>query len=283
MPELPEVETVVRMLRARLVGRRVLALRVLHPDVFSCSPRLRVDELTGARFTALNRRGKLLLFEFERELVLSAHLRMTGHFWIARRAAARPAHTHFELELDRAQALRFCDPRRFGRLRLLRRHELGSESFLRRLGPEPSELSGAGLAQALARRRGALKAALLDQTLVAGLGNIYADEILFRCGLHPELICARLRPAEVERLRSAIAEVIAAAVACGGSTIRDYRNPEQGFGGFQIRHAVFDREGEPCPSCGTEVRKIRVGGRGTHFCPRCQPRGRRAVRRAATN
>ena len=282
MPELPEVETVVRMLRARLVGRRVRALRVLHPDVFSCSPGLGGEELQGARFVALRRRGKLLLFEFDRDLVLSAHLRMTGHFWIARQSAPRPAHTHFELELDRRQALRFCDPRRFGRLRLMRGEALAQDSFLSRLGPEPSELRTEQLTAALMRRRGALKPALLDQTLVAGLGNIYADEILFRSGLHPELICARLRCVEIDRLQLAIAQVIETAVACGGSTIRDYRNPEQGFGAFQQHHAVFDRQGEPCPVCGATVRKIRVGGRGTHFCPRCQPRGRRAVRRSVT-
>lgn len=278
MPELPEVETVVRDLRPGLVGRRVGALVCHFPGVLVVGEGLDPGAADGKRVEAVHRRGKLVLVDLEDDLGLSVHLRMTGHLSLEDPAAPYRPHTHVTASLDGGRELRFVDPRRFGRVELRTRQDLRDTPFLRALGPEPFTVDAPGLAARLAGRRGPLKGVLLDQRVVAGLGNIYVDEILHRAGLHPRHEADRLLAREVEAIVDAMHEVLSSAIESGGSTIRDYRSPSGLAGDFTARHRVFGREGGACPDCATTIRKIRLAGRGTHFCPACQPRRRRRPR-----
>ena len=277
MPELPEVENVVRDLRPGLVGRRLVDLVCHFPGVLVCGEG--AGDPSGRRIESIGRRGKLVLIDLEGDLGLSVHLRMTGHLSLEASQTPHRPHTHVTGRLDDGRELRFVDPRRFGRVELRTRDDRAATPFLSTLGPEPFDLDPTGLALRLAGRRGPLKPVLLDQRLVAGLGNIYVDEILHRAGLHPRHEADRLSTREIETLCGAMHEVLTVAIESGGSTIRDYRSPLGRAGSFTARHRVFGRNGLPCPACATPVRKIRLGGRGTHFCPSCQPRRRRRPRR----
>jgi formamidopyrimidine-DNA glycosylase len=281
MPELPEVEVVVRQIRPALLGREIVELCVEHDDVFECFDGLEAGDLAGRKFVAIERRGKLMILRLSGAQALTVHLRMTGHLWLADPADEWQKHTHCIFRLGGGEELRFRDPRRFGRIQYLTHDGLASLPFLQGLGPEPHELGLETLRAGLAGRRGTIKGALLDQHLVAGLGNIYVDEILFRSRLHPELIAGRLKGDETLLLLQEIQSVIEEAVARGGSTISDFSSFIGEPGRFQDAHRVFDRTGEGCFDCGGEIRKIKVVGRGTHVCPTCQPRRRRSVRRTA--
>ncbi len=231
---------------------------------------------------AVRRRAKLILVELDAGLVLVVHLGMTGHLSVVRATTPLAPHTHVVLELDCGEELRFVDPRRFGRVRLETRGSLGRSPFFTRLGLEPLELSAPEFADRLGSSRAALKAALLDQTKVVGVGNIYADEILFASGLHPCQPANTVLDREWEPLLATTQRILRSAIEHGGSTIRDYRSSDGEAGTFQDAHQVYGREGEPCPACGEPIRKIRVAGRGSHFCPRCQPLRRRRPRRRIT-
>ena len=202
------------------------------------------------------------------------HLRMTGHLYVKDAAEAPDAHTHVIFDLDDGRRLHYQDPRKFGRMWLTAQPEL----VLRKLGPEPlsEAFSGEELAGKLAGRKAAIKALLLDQALAAGVGNIYADEALFRAGLHPLRSGGSLTPGEIERLRQAVAAVLTAGIAAagsslGGSSLQNYSRPGGQTGNFQEEHRVFRRTGQPCLTCGAPIERIVVGQRSTHFCPNCQP------------
>ena len=278
MPELPEVETVARGLRQRLVGRRLLTLEGHFPGVLRVGPGIDVGS-GGWRVESIGRRGKLLLVQLSGELCLSVHLRMTGHLSVERPETPRAAHTHVTARLDDGGELRFADPRRFGHVELSSREDLARTPFLANLGPEPFDLDARALGARLAAHTGCLKSVLLDQRVVAGIGNIYADEILFAAELSPRQEANRLLVPEIAALCAAMHRVLRSAIDQGGSTIRDYRMLDGRAGEFQSRHAVFGREGAACPRCGDVVRKVKLAGRGTHFCPRCQPKRRRQPRR----
>lgn len=268
MPELPEVDTVRAQLAPRLTGRRLARVAIHDPRLTRPHDRLHVAaELEGTRVTAVERRGKYLLLRLDPGLALLVHLRMTGSFGFA-----QTTHERAVLELDDGTRVVYRDVRRFGTWLLLEDDEL--EPYLAaKNGPEPlgGRFTSRWLAAQLARRRAPLKAVLLDQRVVAGLGNIYADEALWRAHLSP------LRPAneascdEVARLHRAIRAALRAGIARQGSTLRDYRTPEGDSGSMQREFRVYGREGEPCDRCGTPIAKTRVGGRGTWYCPRCQP------------
>ncbi|WP_243094418.1 DNA-formamidopyrimidine glycosylase [Thermus thalpophilus] len=263
MPELPEVETTRGRLLPLVLGRRVLAVRHQDPGRYR-----RVEEAVGRRVEGIGRRGKFLLFALSGGLEMVVHLGMTGGF----RLEPTP-HTRLTWELEGLR-LHFHDPRRFGRILVVREGDYREIPLLNRLGPEPlsEAFTLTGFLQGLAQSPKPLKALLLDQTLAAGVGNIYADEALFRARLSPFRRASSLSAAEGERLYRALREVLAEAVALGGSTLSDqsYRQPDGLPGGFQERHAVYGREGLPCPACGGPIRRGMVGGRSTHFCPRCQ-------------
>jgi formamidopyrimidine-DNA glycosylase len=272
MPELPEVETVVAQLRPHLVGRRILAADVLWPRTLAAPDRASFTEhLRGRQITGLSRRGKYLLFELDSDDALIIHLRMTGRLEIVSDDSPLRSgpHTRAWFDLSGSECLVFIDARKFGRIWLAR--DLGE--VLGALGPEPLDwaFDTARLAGRVRRRRVAVKALLLDQTVVAGIGNIYADEALFLAGIHPLRPGVSLNDDEIERLHDAIRQVLTEAIGQQGTTLRDYRPPYGLEGAYQNQLRVYQQTGRPCPRCGAPIQRIRVTQRSSHFCPRCQP------------
>jgi formamidopyrimidine-DNA glycosylase len=268
MPELPEVETVVRKFRPGLVGRRFAGFESSWPRNTSPSVRTVREAIVGRRVAALARRAKWIVFELEPRGYLLVHLRMSGRLeWAADHGL--PAHTRAVWGLDDGRRLAFADARKFGRIVYSDALEEATAS----LGVEPlaREFTVARLGELLKGRSRRLKPLLLDQAVIAGLGNIYADEALFRAGLHPLVRCDRLRPPQVERLHAAIRAVLREAIRRNGTQI-DWVYPE---GRMQSYLRVYGRTGEPCVACRTPITALRVGQRGTHICPRCQRRPRR--------
>lgn len=273
MPELPEVETVVRSIRPRLEGRTIRSARVhWRRTVGNRDFEARV---TGTRIVRVWRRAKYFVLDLERGGVsagaIVGHLRMTGRVHVEPRAFDPGPHKKVELALDDRRVLHFVDVRKFGRFR----HEPHPARVLAGLGPEPlsDAFTADWLHAALRSRRRQLKPLLLDQTFVAGLGNIYVDEALHRSGLHPLARSERIAAAAAARLCDAIRAVLAGAIENEGSSFDTfYRTPEGNPGRFQSEFQVYGRTDEPCRTCGTPIRRIVVGQRGTHFCPRCQRR-----------
>ena len=267
MPELPEVETIRAHLAPRLQGRTLAHVEIFDPRLTRPFDLHEIaEELEGDRVVAVERRGKYLLLRLASGLGLLVHLRMTGGFhW------APMSHERAVIELDDGSRLVYRDVRRFGTWLVLEDAEL--EPYLAtKNGPEPlgPRFTSAWLGVQLARRRAPLKAVLLDQRVVAGLGNIYADEALWRARLSPVLPANELDPAEVRRLVRAIRAALAMGIDRQGSTLSDYATPEGASGTMQDEFRVYGREGEPCPRCRTPIAKTRVGGRGTWYCPNCQ-------------
>lgn len=274
MPELPEVETVVRDLRPLLVGRRLASLRRASSHSLR-SPWL--DEwaahVTGRLVEEASRRGKWILLRLEGGAFLVVHLGMTGQFTVVPASEPVSPHTHFIFPLDAGEAeLRYRDVRRFGSLTWLRDAAALQSHFAEAgLGPEPFGLDAALWRSRLSNTSRIIKAVLLDQTVVAGVGNIYADEALFRAKIHPSRRADRLSPPEASRLRKAIAEVLTKAINSRGSTIRDYVGGSGLMGGYQDEFQAYGRTGEPCRRCKAPIECARLAGRSSHFCPRCQP------------
>ncbi len=273
MPELPEVETVLRALEDGLQGRTVRTVRCTWPRlIVTPSPERFAALLAGRRFDLFRRRGKYLLLGLDDGHTLIVHLRMTGALRIHTReeAAARPPdrHTHVVFHLDRGDELRFRDPRKFGRMWLV----ADPESVVGHLGPEPLDprLPAEELARRLAGRRATIKALLLDQRILAGIGNIYADEALHRAGIDPRRPAGSLSVGQVAALLQAIRTVLAEAIQARGSSLRDYTPPDGPAGTYQEQHRVFRRDGQPCPVCGTPIRRTVLVQRSTYFCPTCQ-------------
>jgi formamidopyrimidine-DNA glycosylase len=277
MPELPEVETVRRGLERSVVGRVVELVTVTGKrTIRRQSPTEFADALTGRRLTEAGRHGKYLLVALDDGATLVAHLRMSGQLLhVASAAEPLVAHTHVRLGLEDGSELRFVDPRTFGELFVAHEHDSsGRPVELAGLGVDPllDGLGPARLGHLLAARRTSLKAFLLDQHAVAGIGNLYADEILFRARLRPDRQTSSLQPAEVRRLAGAIRTVLSQAVELRGSSLRDarYRDLEGSLGEFQSRHAVYGRAGEPCLRCGSPIERAKLAGRSAHFCAVCQ-------------
>lgn len=274
MPELPEVETLVRGLRRSVVGRRILEVRLGKTDFIDDAAALERGA-PGCRIAAIDRVGKFFLLRLEpaagngrAPVALLVHLGMTGHLSPHRPEEPVPKHTHVVLPLDDGRELRYTDPRRFGRMALLSGAALQAE--IARHGREPLEVTLAEFRARLAARRARIKALLLDQRFLHGIGNIYADESLWHARIHPMRLGATLNLQQARELRRAIRKVLAAAIRAGGSSISDYRDADGQPGFFQIRHRAYDREGKPCHRCGARIRRILVSGRSSHFCPRCQ-------------
>lgn len=287
MPELPEVETVARTLAPHVTGWRITGAEVLRASgVHPLS--LPLETLAGLRIAGVRRRGKLLLLELAsdarslpegappsvtRPSLLAVHLRMTGRLLPRPAGSAPGVHTRWILDLQAPdgaeQRLFFDDTRAFGTVLAATPPLLARWRFWRELGPEPLELDEAGFDRRLRGRR-AIKAALLDQRVVAGIGNIYADEALHRAGIDPRRPVAELQPAQRRALLTALRAVLELSIAQCGSSIRDYRDADGNAGAFQNSFAVYGRGGQPCRSCGRPLARCRVAGRATVFCPVCQ-------------
>jgi formamidopyrimidine-DNA glycosylase len=293
VPELPEVETIRRQLEPELRGRRVEELEVLDPRwTRPVAPRKLERRVGGRKIVALRRRGKYLLLDLEQGVTLVMHLRMTGNLLLVDEGdlVAPPASSDLlpvgdpylraRFVLDDGRELRFSDARRFGEAFLLPTERV-EERFSGRLGIEPlsKEFTAGAIERIAAGRRAPLKSFLLDQTGIAGLGNIYADEALFRAELHPLSPAGSMRRAHAEALREGVIETLLAGIGGGGASIDDYLDSRGRRGSMQDEFLVHTREGRPCPRCGTAIRRILVAGRSTYFCPNCQVRLRRRPRR----
>lgn len=277
MPELPEVETVRRQLAPRLEGRMLVVYRVGDPRwTAPLEPNEVLGPLVGRRVERLERRGKYLIAEFEDELFLLLHLRMTGNLLYDAEPSA--PYTRAIMGFDDEHTVSFVDPRRFGTAQLLAGAPQLDAYLDARLGVEPfSEgFTGEHLHRLARRSRAPVKAFLLDQRRIAGVGNIYADEALFRARIHPLREAGRLTRAQWATLRDTVREALQEGIDANGATIDDFRDLDGARGSFQDRFLVHRRAGEPCPVCGGTVRKLLAAGRGTYVCERCQPRPRGA-------
>ncbi|QUD86293.1 bifunctional DNA-formamidopyrimidine glycosylase/DNA-(apurinic or apyrimidinic site) lyase [Phenylobacterium montanum] len=286
MPELPEVETVRRGLQPVLEGARLSRVEQRRPDLRFPLPEGFVQRLTGARIEALERRAKYLLARLDRDETLVMHLGMTGRFEIeggpcrarpgefALAAPADPKHAHVVFHTEAGPVVTFFDPRRFGYMDLIETGKLGDHAWFAGLGPEPlgPGFGAAHLASELAGRRQAIKTLLLDQRIVAGLGNIYVCEALWRARISPLKPGGEIRPAALKTLVQAVREVLEEAIEAGGSTLRDYASADGALGYFQHSFAAYGREGEPCrtPRCRGAIERAVQGGRSTFFCATCQ-------------
>jgi formamidopyrimidine-DNA glycosylase len=274
MPELPEVETVRRGLALKISGRRIVRAELRRADLRRPFPPALAARLDGARIGALNRRGKYILIELDADGLLLLHLGMSGRITAGSESLPAGAHDHMLLTLDDGTIIRYNDARRFGTIDYLRRDEAARHPLLAGLGPEPlaDDFDGAYLAAKLAGKMTPIKSALLDQRIVAGLGNIYACEALYRARLSPRRLAASVAGGGAVRLVAAIRAVLGEAIAAGGSSLRDYVQADGELGYFQHHWAVYGREGEPCPgcSCAEGVRRIVQSGRSTFYCAKRQ-------------
>jgi formamidopyrimidine-DNA glycosylase len=277
MPELPEVQTVVSTLRPRVSGMKIGRVRLNRTDIVSPAGTDLARRLEGRAITGVERRAKRIVFTVDGCDQFYVHLGMTGQLTVEAVGAPVKTHTHLVLELKgsgvgvqgsgKKKELRFRDPRRFGGV-----FWLGCESADRGLGPEPLTLKPARLAKQLAGTRRAIKAALLDQAVIAGIGNIYADEALYLARIHPLTPANELSEEEVGRLNRAIKLTLRRAIKARGSTLRDFVDADNAPGGYRAKHQVYDREGERCRKCKRIIERIVLTGRSTCFCPRCQAR-----------
>jgi len=270
MPELPEVETTVRGLEPVLKGRRIESIALRRPDLRRPFPPDLRQRLTGARVTGLGRRAKYGLIETDRGDTMVFHLGMSGSWRVD--PSEIGIHDHVVIETDEGRRLSLNDPRRFGSVDIVRTDERESLPPFATMGPEPlgEGFGGAYLAAALDGRKAPIKAILLDQRIVAGLGNIYVCDALNLAGIAPGREAGRISRPRLDRLAAAVESVLGAAIEAGGSTLRDYLQPNGELGYFSSKWRVYGREGKPCPDCGAPIRRRTDSGRSTFFCPKCQ-------------
>ncbi len=276
MPELPEVETVRRGLAAALEGRRLQRVAIHRADLRKPFPRDFVQRLTGRRILNVYRRAKYLLLDLDTGETLIMHMGMSGRFTVyghnSGMAAGAGKHDHVVFDTEDDTRVVFTDHRRFGLMTVTPTAEVKNHPLFFGMGPEPLDrtFTPAVLSAALKGKRTPIKAALLDQRVVAGLGNIYVCEALFRAAISPRRLASSVAGARAERLVPAIKSVLKDALAAGGSSLRDYAHADGELGYFQHHFAVYDREAKPCPRCGTPVRRIVQSARSSFFCPKCQ-------------
>lgn len=282
MPELPEVETVAVGLRERALGCRIVSVEIRHPGIILGSVEEFVTAIEGRLLSKVSRTGKAIFIELTSDNGLTPHfvllrLGMTGQVTVGPRDALVESHTHALFVLDDGrEELRFRDPRRFGKLRLLSSEQL--EKVMAKLGPDAQRVTEPQFLAAMKGRTGAIKSWLMNQNVVAGLGNIYADEALFEARIHPLAQPGRISPAKAHDLYKAVRKVLNHAVSLRGTTFSDYTDIEGRPGGFLSKLKVYQHTGDACRRCKHAIRRIVVGGRSSHFCPQCQPRPRRAAK-----
>lgn len=284
MPELPEVETVARGLQKSIAGRRILGVTLGKTD-FIDSPQEIERELPGARIQAVERYGKFLLLRLTapvskvnpEESALLVHLGMTGMLLPVAAGAIRAKHTHVVLQLDDGRELRYVDPRRFGRIAYLAGERFRRE--LSRFGSDPLDSGASGFIAQISGRKARIKALLLDQRVLRGVGNIYADESLWRAKIHPARIAANLGKAQMRMLFASLQKILRQAITLRGSSISDFLDADGQPGEYQLHHQVYGREGKDCFRCKSQIRRGVVGGRSSFYCPNCQkvPRGWKAL------
>jgi formamidopyrimidine-DNA glycosylase len=274
MPELPEVETVANGVHARIHGQTIRSVWTSNkPQTFKSPPDEITEALTGSRIDRVHRVGKTIVLDLSRKDLsrkknpaqFLVHLGMTGRLLVSTPDTPIPPHTHAILTLSSGKELRFVDPRRFGRLSVV-----APDTKYEGPGAEPLTIPLEDFIALFRNRKTPIKAALLNQSLLHGVGNIYADEALFHAGIRPSRQAGRLTRAEFTRLRAALIKVLTEAIQLGGSSVSDYVDADGVAGFFQLRHHVYSRTGQPCRICSTPIKRIVIGGRSTHYCPTCQ-------------
>lgn len=273
MPELPEVETVRKTLQPKLAGLTITGVETILPKVIRTpEPDQFRGKITGRKIVRINRRGKYLLINLSGNFTLVVHLRMTGRLVYCENDQPLSKYTHLIFNLSDNHQLRFSDMRQFGRLWLVPTESLGTLAGFKTLGIEPLDdlFTREFLKKELRSRHSKIKPLLLDQTFIAGLGNIYTDEVLHRAKINPERLATTLTSREIARLYHAIKDVLQEGIENRGTTIRDFIDGDGRAGGYQEQLRVYSREGEPCPYCGQKIVRKKVGGRSSYFCPSCQ-------------
>ncbi|WP_125606540.1 DNA-formamidopyrimidine glycosylase [Lapidilactobacillus bayanensis] len=273
MPELPEVETVRRSLLGIIQNKTIKDVHVYYGKIIVGDPEVFVSMLRGRKIETIDRRGKYLLFRFDHNLTMISHLRMEGKYFVRQTAEPENKHVHVVFELTDGSALQYQDVRKFGRMQLVKTGTENQVSGIKSLGPEPfsPEFQVDSFYTALQHHHKAIKEVLLDQHAVTGLGNIYVDEVLWLSKINPLLPASDVTREQAAVLHDNTIHELQMAVEHGGTTIRSYVDANGNSGQFQFELHVYGRTGQPCERCGTAIEKIKLGGRGTHFCPHCQP------------
>lgn len=273
MPELPEVETVRRGLTKLVEGSTIKSVDVLYPKMVNLPPKDFENALKGKKIDRIDRRGKYLLIRLSDHLTIVSHLRMEGKYDVEPDGAPLDKHTHVVFHLTDGRELRYNDTRKFGRMNLVDTGTEMSVAGLKTIGPEPTEqaLTLDYMTAIFKKSRKVIKPFLLDQSNIAGLGNIYADEVLWLSKINPKQPVNSLKPAQIKRLRKNIITEIQMAIDGHGTTVHSYSTAYGEAGNFQNHLNVYGKQGEPCPRCGTKIVKIKLAQRGTHYCPKCQP------------
>lgn len=270
MPELPEVETIARGLEFLVLNKIITGTSVFYPKIINGDPDLFLKNIVHQRINRVWRRAKLLIFDLSDSSHLVFHLKMTGKVWTPHKDICPDKHTHIVFHLDDGGNIFFQDQRKFGYCALFNSDELKSWKFFAELGPEPLQLPQDEFVRIFSSKKGRIKALLLDQKIISGIGNIYADESLFMSGIHPETPGNRLSIEELQSLHHSLRKVLTQAIDAGGSSFRDYRNALGFSGMFQDNFLVYGKKGQSCPICGMIIQTCKVGGRTSSICPACQ-------------
>ena len=271
MPELPEVETIARGLKKTLVGKKIEDVKVIFPGIVKEDSKDFTRHVVKTKVLSVRRRAKFILIDLSNRKTILLHLGMTGSCLFLRPSSPLNKHDHLTVMLCRSQKeLRYRDQRKFGRIKSFSTCKEESISDLRKLGPEPLEISSPDFVNLFRKRKGRIKPALLNQQIIAGLGNIYADESLFEARIHPLQRADKISRAKLRRLNQAIQKILKRAIRAGGSSIENYCNINGEIGSFQLQHKVYGREGLLCKRCRAKIRRISISQRSSYFCPRCQ-------------
>ncbi|WP_129045179.1 DNA-formamidopyrimidine glycosylase [Companilactobacillus metriopterae] len=272
MPEMPEVETVRRGLQQQIVGKKIEKVDIRYPNLITGDTADFVDTVTGATFISVNRRAKFLELNLDTGLTIISHLRMEGKYKVSKDQSAIDKHSHAIFYLDSGEMLIYNDVRKFGRMQLWKTSDLSDNPSIKKLGPEPlsDDFKLSILYPRVIKHRKDIKTVLLDQSVISGLGNIYVDEVLWKSKINPLAKANELSESDVQKIMDTSNEEMEVAIKSGGSTIRSYVDSTGHKGNMQDLLQVYGKEGTPCPRCGTDIEKIKVNGRGTHFCPNCQ-------------
>lgn len=271
MPEIAEVRTVARTLNQRIVGKKIKDIELIYSKIVIDDPEYFKNNLIGKTFKSVDNYGKWLLFSFG-ELTLISHLRMEGKYFIKESSEPIEKHEHIIFHLDDGTDLRYHDTRKFGRMRLVKTEDVYKSEEISKLGIEPDSdsLTDEYLYNSLKNKKLPIKTLLLDQTIINGLGNIYVDEVLFSSKIHPLTLGCNITLKDCTNIARSAKEIITKATKMGGTTIRSYTSSLGVYGTYQSELKVHTKVGSSCPNCGETIKKCRVGGRGTYYCPRCQ-------------
>jgi len=275
MPELPEVETIVRGLQKTVVGKKIRNVKVIFPGIVKQDTKTFKKNVVKTEIIKLRRRGKYILIDLSNGKTILAHLGMTGNFLLVKSSSLLNTHDHLIVRFHaNPKELRYNDQRRFGKIKSFPASKEENIPELKKLGPESLNISPSVFVNLFKKRKGRIKSALLNQRIIAGLGNIYADESLFEAKVHPAQKIDKLSPQELKRLLQAIRKILTKAINAGGSSIENYYNVNGEIGSFQLQHKVYGREGLPCKKCGTKIKRIKISQRSSYFCPKCQKQTR---------